>query len=33
MAKKVLTPLAVQNAAPRRLHGEPILTEISDAQA
>jgi integrase len=33
MAKKVLTPLAVQNAAPRRHHGEPILTEISDAQA
>jgi integrase len=33
MAKKVLTPLSVQNAKPRRLHGKPILTEISDAQA
>jgi integrase len=33
MAKTNLTPLSVQNAKPRRLHGKPILTEISDAQA
>ena len=30
MAKKVLTPLSVQNAKPRRRGGRPILTEISD---